>query len=505
MPLVDVISRPSYSPAPMNVTVNAKSAFSQPSPVVVLYAFQNERPALPVALRNLLRRLTTKEFNGTDSQLLLLHSSGKPSRLLLVGLGQRTEFTLEKLRRATGTAIKKLRAAGLDRATVHLNLPTDDALFTVVEAAELALYKFTEFQVETPGEFKTLTICLPAGSDLPVARQIVHRAQVTARAASYARALANLPPNIITPATLADRARQLADEVGLTCQILDKAALKEKNFGGILAVGGGSANEPRLIILEYRGGPADQQPFALVGKAITFDTGGISLKHADRMEDMKFDKCGGCAVLGIMRGVAELQLPVNVLAIIAAAENMPSSTSYRPSDIVTSYRGKDKRAVTIEVINTDAEGRIVLGDAITYARERGAQAIVDFATLTGACVVALGNHAAGLFSNHAGFSETLRAAGERTGERCWPLPLWQEYRDAIKSEVADHKNTGGREGGAITAAAFIEKYAQTTPWIHLDIAGTAYSGKEKPYLAPGATGFGVRLLLHVLGSWRGTV
>lgn len=487
----------------MNITVLTKSAFSQPVPAVLLYSFQNERPALPATLKPLLRRLNSKEFDGSDGQQLLLHTGKKPVRLLLIGLGKRTEFSLEKLRRATGNAVKKLTAAGIGRAAIQLNLETDDALFAVVEAAELATYKFTEFKADNTPPFKALTICLQPKADLPAARQIVHRAQITASAATFTRAIANLPPNVITPATLADRARQLADEQGLTCHVLNKAALEQGGFGGLLAVGAGSANEPHLIVLEYNGGPADQKPFALVGKAITFDTGGISIKPADRMEEMKFDKCGGCAVLGILRAVAQLKLPINVLGVIAAAENMPSSTSYRPSDIVTSYKGKDTRGVTIEVLNTDAEGRIVLGDAITYARERDAQVIVDFATLTGACVVALGSHAAGLFSNHAALSETIRAAGERTGERCWPLPLWQEYRDIIKSEVADHKNTGGREGGAITAAAFLEKYAGDTPWAHLDIAGTAYSSKEKPYLAPGATGFGVRLLLHVLGSWTG--
>ncbi|MEI6083860.1 MAG: leucyl aminopeptidase [Verrucomicrobiota bacterium] len=489
----------------MNVAILTKSVFSQPVPAILLYSFQNEHPTVPAAFKSLLRRLTTKEFDGTDGQLLLLHTGAKPARLLLIGLGQRTEFTIEKLRRATGNAIKKVRAAGLDRAAIQLNPETDDALFAVVEAAELALYKFAEFKEDPTIPFKSLTVCINPKADLPTARQLAHRAQITASASSYARAIANLPPNVITPAALADRARQIAADLDLTCLIFDKAALEKDGFGGLLAVGGGSANEPHLIVLEHNGGPKDQKPVALVGKAITFDTGGISIKGADRMEDMKFDKCGGCAVLGIMRAVAQLKLPINLLGIVASAENMLSSTSYRPSDIVTSYQGTDKRAITIEVLNTDAEGRIVLGDAITYARQRDAQAIVDFATLTGACVVALGGHAAGLFSNNPALSETIRAAGERTGERCWPMPLWQEYRDHIKSDVADHKNTGGREGGAITAAAFLEKYAGTTPWAHIDIAGTAYSGKEKPYLAPGATGFGVRLLLHVLGSWSGPV
>ena len=306
------------------------------------------------------------------------------------------------------------------------------------------------------------------------------------------------------PSVLADYARQLAKENNLKCTVLGKTALEKGGFGGLLAVGGGSAHEPHLIVLEYHGShhESTQSPIALVGKAITFDSGGISIKPSEKMDEMKFDKCGGVAVLGAMRAIAQLKLPLNVIGVIAAAENMPSSTSYRPGDIVTSYPGPDKRGVTIEVLNTDAEGRIVLGDALAYARERKPQAIIDLATLTGACVVALGTYAAGLFGNDELLLERIRAAGERTGERVWPLPLWQEYKDKIKSDVADHKNTGGREGGAITAAAFLARYVGDTPWAHLDIAGTAWTTEERPYLAKGATGFGVRLAVDTLNHWR---
>jgi leucyl aminopeptidase len=223
------------------------------------------------------------------------------------------------------------------------------------------------------------------------------------------------------------------------------------------------------------------------------------------MDEMKFDKCGGCAVLGIMRGAADLKLPVNLLAVIASAENMPGSSSYRPGDILTSYRGKEERGITIEVINTDCEGRVVLGDAIAYARERNPQLIIDFATLTGACLVALGHFCAGLFGNDDALVEEVRAAGERTGDRAWPMPLWQEYKDKIKSDVADHRNQGDRAGGAITAAAFLSRYAGDTPWAHLDICGTAWVTDEKPYYSKGATGYGVRLVLDLLRHRRGPV
>jgi leucyl aminopeptidase len=289
----------------------------------------------------------------------------------------------------------------------------------------------------------------------------------------------------------------------LKCTILDKKALQRRKFGGLLAVGSGSAQDPRLIVLEYRpAGARRRHPVALVGKAITFDSGGLSLKPGAKMDEMKFDKCGGVAVLGAMRSIARRKLPVHVIGVIASAENMPSNTSYRPGDIVTSYRGTDKRAVTIEVLNTDAEGRIVLGDALVYARQRKPSAIIDLATLTGACVIALGEHAAGLMGNDDRLQEKLRAAGDATGERVWPLPLWEEHRDQVKSHVADHKNVGGREAGAVTAAAFLSRYVAEVPWAHLDIAGTAWTTKDRPYMEKGATGFGVRLLTELLHDWK---
>ena len=502
---VDAAVFDTYNSSLMNIRLISQSVFAQPLPAVLVFAFHKEQPVVPASLKPVLQRLTGKEFDGSDKQLLLVHTGGKAgvraARLLLVGLGKRTEFNIEKLRRATGNAVKLLRDLGLDNAGIQLQPDTAEALHAVVEAAILAGYKFTEFKAENhTGSIKALTISTKM--ELPAAKQVVQRAQAIAESANFTRSIANLPGNVIYPAVLAERARALADEFKLTCQIFDKAALEKDGFGGLLAVGGGSSREPHLIVLEYNGGTADQKPFAVVGKAITFDSGGISLKPGDRMDEMKFDKSGGCAVLGIMRAAALLKLPVNLIGVIAAAENMPSATSYRPGDIVTSYKGTDKRGITIEVLNTDAEGRVVLGDAIVYARQRGAQAIVDFATLTGGCVVALGNLAAGLFSTDPALGEKILAAGERTGERCWPLPLWPDYRDNIKSDVADHKNIGGRGASAIAGAVFLEKYAGKVPWAHVDIAGTANITEERPYLAKGATGFGVRLMLDLLSQWK---
>jgi len=486
----------------MNIRLVNASALRQTLPAIVLLGYEKDLRALPSALQPTLQRLTPKEFKGADKQLLLLHkpTGARAPRLLLAGLGKRAESTPEKIRRAAGAAIKRLISLGITQAAFDI---TPDQLQPTVEAALLASYKFTTFKSpdDNHATLKTLTLCLPKDADLHAARETVRRVQAVCDSANYARQIANLPANVIYPEVLADHARHLAEQYRFVCTILDKPALESGGFGGLLAVGGGSAHDPRLIVLQYCGAP-DGRPIALVGKALTFDSGGISIKPSEKMDEMKFDKCGGLAVLGAMRAIAELKLPLNILGVIAAAENMPSATSYRPGDIVTSYKGKSKHPVTIEVLNTDAEGRIVLGDAIAYARERDPKAIIDLATLTGACVVALGTHAAGLLGNNDKLIEAIRAAGEVTGERCWPLPLWQEYKDMIKSDVADIKNTGGRYGGTSTGAAFLAKYVGDIPWAHIDIAGTAWVTEERPYFTKGATGFGVRLLVELLQNWK---
>ena len=485
----------------MNIRITSTGPTAVKVAAFIYLCHEKEKPNVPAMFRPLLSRVTPCEFKGADKQLLLLHSGA--AHLVVAGLGKRDKLTTESIRRAVGSAVKRLTSLGIKQAAIVL----DDAthLAPVVEAAILASYRFTKFKspADNHATLTTLTVCLPKNTDLTAAKTVVTRTQAIADAANYTREIANLPANVVYPEVLADYAAQLADECNLACTILDKPALETGGFGGLLAVGGGSARDPRLIVLEYRGTPdTSAKPIVLVGKALTFDSGGISIKPSEKMDEMKFDKSGGCAVLGAMKAIATLKLPLHVIGVIAAAENMPSATSYRPGDIVTSYQGSDKHAVTIEVLNTDAEGRIVLGDALAYACERDPQAIIDLATLTGACVVALGSFAAGLLGNDDKLQEQLRAAGERTGERLWPLPLWQEYKDKIKSDVADIKNTGGREGGVSTAAAFLAKYVGDTPWAHLDIAGTAWTTTEQPYLAKGATGFGVRLLLDALQNWK---
>lgn len=498
----------------MKISLSTATILSLKLPAVVIFAFENERLSGPASFKNILQHLRQKEFKGSENQSVLVHTLGKlpPQRILLVGLGKQTSCTLETLRRATGLATKKLRESGIDRAAVQVcgdlkdRCSTLDCVEAIVDAATLASYRFCQFKTDNDKtELKSLTLCLPAGADLRAARQKAAKAQAVADAANYAREIGNLPGNVASPAVLADYAQALARQHGLKCTVLAKKQLAKRGFGGLLAVGGGSANEPRMIVLEYNPQSAirnRQSPIALVGKAITFDSGGLSIKPSEKMDEMKFDKCGGVAVLGAMKAIAQLKLPLRVLGIIAAAENMPGAASYRPGDILTSYRGPDKRGVAIEVLNTDAEGRIVLGDALALARQHQAQAIIDFATLTGACVVALGTFAAGMMGNDEKLQDKIRAAAERTGERVWPLPLWQEYKDKIKSDIADIKNTGGRDAGAITAAAFLAKYVGDTPWAHLDIAGTAWTTEERPYYTKGATGFGVRLVAELLSGWH---
>ncbi|MEZ4484379.1 MAG: leucyl aminopeptidase [Syntrophotaleaceae bacterium] len=307
-----------------------------------------------------------------------------------------------------------------------------------------------------------------------------------------ARDLVNEPGNVKSPAFLAEQAQVMAEELGLQCTVLDRPALEQEGLGALLGVAQGSIREPRLIVMHYRGA-GDERPIALVGKGVVFDSGGISLKPGEKMDQMKMDMAGGAAVLGTLQAAARMQLPVNLVGIVPAVENMPSGSAIRPGDILTSLAGR-----TIEVLNTDAEGRLILADALTYAKRFEPREVIDLATLTGACIIALGHHAAALLGNHQGLLRQLQKAGEQSGERCWQLPLWDDYGEQIKSEVADLKNIGGRPAGTITAAAFLQHFAKDFRWAHLDIAGTAWQEKGSDYRPAGATGFGVRLLIEHL-------
>jgi len=435
--------------------------------------------------------VTEGEFSGDAGAVLHLVREG----VLYLGLGERARLDAQRFRSAAGTAAMFLRK--IARATLAVDLEAwPQYVGPVVEGLVVGNYRFDRFKSK-PGTPLQGASILVRKDDLREARRAAEHGRIVGEATNLARSIGNEPGNLLYPATLAARAVQLARETGLKATVLDEKALRARKFGGLLAVGGGSPRGPRLIVLHHRGGPKTQAPIALVGKAITFDSGGISIKPAADMEDMIFDKCGGMAVLGAMAGLARLGVKRNVVGIIASAENLPSGTAYRPGDIVTTYDGKH-----IEIINTDAEGRVVLADAIAYARKDcRAAAIVDLATLTGACGVALGEYAAGLWSSDEALKTRVLAAAERTGERLWPMPLYQEYSDQIRSDVALIKNTGGRLGGACTAAAFLKTFAEDTPWAHLDIAYMANRKKDSADLARGASGFGVRTLLDLVEQW----
>ena len=431
------------------------------------------------------------EFSGKASTVLYSRHDG----LLHVGLGERAKINAETFRSAAGAAAMFLKKIG--RTQLVLNLD-DWPQFAgpAVEGVILADYRFERFKTKKTDAFETMRVRVLA-EDLPAAKRSGQRGTAIAEAANLARDIGNQPGNLLYPETLATRAVKMAADFKLKVTIFDEKRLRAEKFGGLIAVGQGSVRGPRLIVLEHRGGPKSQPPIALVGKAITFDTGGISIKPAANMEEMVFDKCGGMAVLGAMAALAELGVKRNVVGIIASAENMPGGNAYRPGDIITTYDGKH-----VEIINTDAEGRVVLADAIAYARkDQRAAAIIDLATLTSACGVALGEYAAGLWSNEDALRQRVLAASERAGERLWPMPLFEEYETQIQSDVALVKNTGGRLGGACTGAAFLKTFAENTPWAHLDIAYMSHREKDRADLARGATGFGVRTLVELVESW----
>ncbi len=463
----------------MKITFAAEAAPAKDSAVIRFVPRDQRAKLLPP--------VSEAEFSGKANALLYARHDGT----LCVGLGERAKIDAHALRSAAGAAATFLKKIGRSRAVVLL---ADWPQFAgaVVEGLVLADYRFETFKAQKTAELESVRVQVLA-EDLAAAKAAGARGEIIAEAANFARDVANQPANLLYPETLAARAVKLGRDFKLKVTVFDEKKLRAGKFGGLLAVGQGSARPPRLIVIEHRGGPKNQAPLALVGKAITFDTGGISIKPAANMEEMIFDKCGGMAVLGAMAAIAELKLKRNVVGIIASAENMPSGNAYRPGDIITTYDGKH-----IEIINTDAEGRVVLADAIAYARlDMKAAAIIDLATLTGACGVALGDYAAGFWSNDEAFGQSVRAAAGQAGERIWPMPLFTEFEDQIKSDVALIKNSGGRLGGACTGAAFLKVFAEDTPWAHLDIAYMAQREKDRADLARGATGFGVRTLVEL--------
>ena len=454
--------------------------------------------ALNTALDGALADLVADgELTGKRRQVTTLHTLGKipAKRLLITGLGETATVSVERVRDAAAGAARAARAHGGGSLAVAVHGAPLDALdaeavaTAVVEGVLLGLYRFNRHlhPTEPPKTIDMLTLC---GADAATLRRAIDRGRALAEATCFARDLANEPSNLLTPTEMARRASAWADANGLECQILEAEECERLGMGAFLGVARGSHQPPKFIVLRYRGGGAEPG-LGLVGKGVTFDTGGISIKPAANMEAMKQDMSGGAAVIAAIGAIARLKPAVNVTAIVPATENMPGGGAIKPGDVLTAMNG-----VTIEVINTDAEGRLILADALCYANHLGLSPLVDVATLTGACSVALGTIATGLMTNDDALGQRVMEAGQRAGEKIWQLPMYEEYEEQIKSNVADVKNTGGRPAGAITAAKFLAKFAGDTPWVHLDMAGTDDADKDSGVTVKGATGVPVRALIQ---------
>ncbi len=490
----------------MKIELLSSNPLKHATPALVIGCFEDARDELynacDAALAGCLARLAAnKEFSGKVNTVRMIHTLAKlpAERLLLVGLGKKAELDDERLRQAAGNAIQALRAARVasSASTLHLAGNPRTALEAVCEGTLLGSYSFEQYKTKNMEErfnFEGMTLLLPPkGLNRKEAGARIGTATAICRGVTLARDLVSQPGNVATTGYLAETARELALRHKLACRILEMDELEQLGMNALVAVGKGSAEPPRLIVLEYRGAGDTGRPVVLVGKGITFDSGGISIKPGAGMEEMKTDMAGGAAVLGTLEAAAGLGLGVNLVGIIPTAENMPDGKACKPGDVVTSLSGQ-----TIEITNTDAEGRLILCDALHYAQKYRPTAMIDLATLTGACVVALGHEASGLMGNDKRLIERLKQAATRCGERVWELPLWDEYGEVMKSDIADLKNAGSRDGGCITAGWFLKQFVAKTRWAHLDIAGTAWCEKARPCTPKGASGVGVRLLIQFL-------
>ena len=450
--------------------------------------------------------IASSDLTGKPGEVGVLYPRGviPATRVLVVGLGKREDFDLEGVRQAAANGIKyahRLKAkqvASIVHGAGVAGLDGQEAAQATVEGSLLALYRFaaTRQEKEPLHHIESLTIVEFEGSKVEAIEAGSQQAQVIAAGVALARDLVNMPPNVATPTKMAETAESIANEHNLKITIGDRTWAAEHKMGGFLAVAKGAGEPPKFIILEHNGDREDLDTIVLVGKGITFDTGGISIKPSASMEAMKSDMGGAAAVLGAMKVVGAMNLPLRVIGIAPCTENMPDANAYRPADVITASNG-----TTIEIISTDAEGRMVLADGLVYAMRYKPKAVIDLATLTGSCVIALGsNMAAGLFSTEDSLRDKLVEAGTAVHERVWPLPLWEDYKEAIKSDVADIKNSGGRFGGVATSAIFLKQFIDY-PWVHLDIAGMALLDKDTAYTPRGGTGYGVRLLVQFLRNW----
>lgn len=446
------------------------------------------------------------EIKGKVGENTLIHTLGKiPARRVIVaGLGKQSQFTLDTIRRITAEACRHGRRRGAKRLATVVHgagvggIEAGRAVQAIAEGGILGLYTFRRHKTKEPdngGVVDELLIVERDESKLAQLESGCATGKVIAEAVNFARDMINEPANFMTPSDMAETVRRIAGEYGLQCTVLEMEQMREMGMGGMIGVAQGSSQSPKFIVLRYGGDEASEKAVGLVGKGITFDSGGISIKPSENMGEMKGDMAGGATVMAVLCALGELKPRINVTALIPATENMPSGTALKPGDVITAKNGK-----TIEVVSTDAEGRLILADALSYAAELKLSPIVDVATLTGACRVALGDVTTGAFANNEEVVRKVLAAAEEAGERVWQMPMYEDYKEQNKSEVADIKNTGGRYGGAITAAQFLSEFVGDSPWVHLDIAGTSYASKERGYVVKGASGAAVRTLINfVLG------
>ena len=438
------------------------------------------------------------------NMILYVNDGDKLLKIMLLGIGDNKKLNEDKFRQLGGIISLKAKELNFHDVIISNFYSSSTNVESIIEGLVLSLYEFNKFKEDRadkslPTFYENYSVTIIATDDSHLGNKIeIGKIVNICEAVFYTRDLANSPPNVIDPNALANSAKTLEKMKNIHVDILNQDQIKDLGMNGIISVGKGSENEPKLIIVEYNNSiTSKDKPIVLVGKAVTFDTGGISIKPSDRMDEMKFDKSGGCTVLGIMKALGSLDLPINVVALIPAVENMPSGSSYRPGDIIRMYNGK-----TVEVLNTDAEGRLILADALAYGVAKySPKYILDFATLTGACIIALGTNIAGIIGNDDKLISKLISLSSNTGEKIWQLPLSEEFSDLIKSNVATIKNIGGRTGGTITAAAFLSHFVSDVPWAHFDIAGTAWTQDgttEKSYNPKGSTGFGIRTIIKFL-------
>ncbi len=495
----------------MNILVKSSEATTVATDLLVCLGYEKEK-AWSKSIRPIDKKLggqlnnlrKNEEFSGKANQTTLLHINGKlaAKRVLLVGLGAWETMTMERVRQAMGTAVKLARQVKAKGMTcVMPDVPKtidqpDKVAQAMAEGMILGDYRFSEYLTDQTEDRKTLQSCtllVPTSASQSSINTGAKRGQILGEATSFVRNMSNHPANIMKPSRVVAEAKAIAKESKIRLKVLDRQHMKKLGMGGLLGVAQGSIEPPHFIILEYLGGPKTQRPVVLVGKTVTFDSGGISLKPSENMEQMKADMTGGAEVLAAVRAASRLKLPINVTGLLPVTENMPGGRATKPGDILTMLSGK-----TVEVQNTDAEGRLILADGLAYASRLKPACVIDVATLTGACAVALGQFAIGMLGNDDALKAALQKAGLDSGERVWEMPLWDEYFEQLKSDVADMRNIGGRGGGMITAAMFLSKFIGDHPWVHLDIASTDWSTTERPCIPKGPSGAGTRLLIQYL-------